>query len=61
MEVSDVSANVGVCVQAVKTLLTNIQVLLAKSNLSTALGSLSTEVWLLIQFQPGWSSEKAAP
>jgi len=60
-EVSDVSAEVGVCVREVKTLLTNIHVSLAKCNVATTLRSVLMVLELLIPLQTGQSSEKAAP
>lgn len=58
---SDVSADLGACVQAAKTLLTNIHVLLAKWNITTMLHSVLTAMKLHIPLQTGGSSDKATP
>ena len=60
-EVSDISANVGVRLRAVKTLLTKIHVSLARFKVSTKLRIISMVLWLLIPRQACWSSETAAP
>jgi len=59
--VSDVSADVGVCLRAVKTMLIKIHVLSAKWNVATKVSSVWTVFQLLITSQAGWSSEQAAP
>jgi len=61
MEVSDVSTDVGVRVQASKTLLTKIHVLLAKWYVATTLCHVSTDFKLLIPWQDSRTSDKAAP
>jgi len=56
-----VNPNIGVRFWAVKTLLTNIHVLIAKWNVVTAIRSMLKVFWLVISSQCHWSSENAAP
>jgi len=60
-ELSDEVTDVGVHIQAVKTLFTNIHVSLAKWNVATTLRGVLMIFYLLIPVQAGWSLEKAAP
>jgi len=60
-EVGDLSADVGVRLRAVKTLLTKINSSLPKWNVLTTLRSVSTVFYRLKPFQAGLSSEKGVP
>ena len=60
-EVSVASANVGVPLRRVNTLLMNIHVSSARTNVATALKCVSKGFQQLIPFQANWSSEKATP
>jgi hypothetical protein len=58
-EVSDVSADVGVRLRAVTTLLTKIQVSLAKGTVATTLRSVSTLFYLLTRLQASCPQKKS--
>ena len=61
MEVRHVSADVGVCLQAVKTLLENVHVAFPKLNRPTMLRSVSLVFHVLIPLHAGFSLENSAP